>query len=378
VIRRISIIAIALFAIACGNRDEPQRRRRERPAQREAETEERETPPAEDVVLVRRSRPIMSTNFQVTVAGMTEEEAGPLMERALDEIERIENVLSEWMEESEISAVNRAAGNGTPIRVGPDTLRVVEAGVEVSRWSDGQFDLSWAALRGLYTFQPGERIVPDIEEVRRRLTLVDWRGIHVDSRASTVRLEREGMALGTGGIGKGYALDRASAILIEGGANDFMLFGGGQVQVHGLRGDRPWRVGIQHPRDPERYVGFLEVTDASIATSGDYEHAFVDDDGRHWHHLIDLSTGLPATRSVQVTIIAPTGTYADALTKPVFMLGPERGLALLATWRERIDAVVIGPDLRMSSTPGVRDRLVMRVELEDGRLPGPTRFSPQF
>ncbi len=199
----------------------------------------------------------------------------------------------------------------------------------------------------------------------------------IDPAASTVRLARRGMAIGTGGIAKGYALDRAGAILREGGAESYMLYGGGQVQVHGMRGDRPWRVGIQHPRDPETYIGFLEATEGSISTSGDYEHAFVDARGRHWHHIIDLSTGLPATRSMQVTLLAPEGIYADALSTAAFILGPERAIEMLASVPGSPEAVIIDSRLRMWTTPGTRERLRMRVPLEGDRLPGEPRYQPR-
>lgn len=334
-----------------------------------------ETPPAPPsrAPLVQRSRPIMGTVFQVSVAGMSEEEAAPLIRRALDEIDRLEEVLSEWRETSEISRVNAAAG-GEAVEVGPDALAVVDAGLDVSRWSRGAFDLSWAALRGLYTFQPGEEEVPAVSEVRARLMHVDWEAIEVDEDASSVRLARAGMSIGTGGIGKGYALDRAGQILRDGGAENYMLFGGGQVQVHGMRGDRPWRVGIQHPRQPSTYIGFLEVTDGSISTSGDYEHAFVAE-GRHWHHIIDLSTGLPAAASMQVTLLSDRGMYADALSTAAFILGPEAALRMLDEIPGHHEAIIIGPDLTLHTTPGTRERMVMRVTLESGdRLPGDPEF----
>jgi thiamine biosynthesis lipoprotein len=140
-----------------------------------------------------------------------------------------------------------------------------------------------------------------------------------------------------------------------------------------MRGNRPWRVGIQHPRDPSVYIGFLEATDGSISTSGDYEHAFLRE-GRHWHHIIDLGTGLPATRSMQVTLLAPEGLYADALSTACFVLGPERALEMLARVPGHPEAVIIGPDLRLHTTPGTRDRIVMRVALEGDRIPGDPTF----
>lgn len=368
-VRSASMWLAVMLAACSGSGDEPRRRPEPAQAPRTAPT----SPSSDEVELVRRSRPMMGTVFQVTVAGMPEAHAGPLIENALNEIARLEDVLSEWRHDSELSAINRSAG-GQPVRVGPDTMAVVRAGLEVSRWSEGAFDLSWAALRGLYTFQPGERIVPALSEVRARLPLVDYEGVEVDPEASTVRLAREGMAIGTGGIAKGYAMDRAGELLRRGGATSYMIFGGGQVSVHGMRGDRPWRVGIQHPRDPSTYIAFLESTEGSISTSGDYEHAFLDDDGRHWHHIIDTDTGLPATRSVQVTILAPDGLHADALSTAAFILGPERALEMLARVPGNPEAVIIDRDLRIWTTPGTRNRLVMRAALQDGRLPGPTAY----
>jgi thiamine biosynthesis lipoprotein len=371
----IKRLAIALSMIACG---EPEPAPIDRaPAIEEPEVEAPAEPqPPQEPELVRRSRPMMGTVFAITVAGMPEERADPLIRRALDEIDRLEAVLSEWREDSEISRINAAAGDGRAITVGPDTLRIVTVSNETSVLSEGAFDLSWAALRGLYRFQPGEQTVPPLSEVRARLRLIGYRDILVDPEASTVRLARANMALGTGGIAKGYALDRAAAVLREGGAESFMLFGGGQVLVHGLRGGRPWRVGIQHPRDPTTYIGFIEATEGSIATAGDYEHAFVDERGRHWHHIIDLATGLPSRASMQVTVHARDGLTADAVDTAAFILGPERGLEMLARTPGSPDALIIGPDLEVHASESMRDRIIWRTELTDGRLPGSARYEP--
>ena len=179
-----------------------------------------------------------------------------------------------------------------------------------------------------------------------------------------MRLKRRGMAIGTGGIGKGYALDHAGENLRRAGIQNYMLFGGGQVQVHGRRGDRAWRVGIQHPRNAESYFAYLEETDASISTSGDYEHFFVDAQGKRWHHIIDPRTGLPADKAMSVTLVTDLGVYADALSTAVFVMGPERGIEMLSHLPFHAEATIVGADLRLVTTPGTREHLVMRVELE--------------
>ena len=174
----------------------------------------------------------------------------------------------------------------------------------------------------------------------------------------------EGMAIGTGGIGKGYALDRAGAILREAGIESYMLFGGGQVQVRGMRGDRPWRVGIQHPRNESTYFAFLESEGGSISTSGDYERTYIDPRGKRWHHILDPRTGLPVERTMSVTLVAPDGLYADALSTAAFVLGPRRALQMLERIDYRAEAVMVDSSCRVHFTPGTLERLHMRVELD--------------
>lgn len=330
--------------------------------------------------LVSRERELMGTVFVIQAeapAALDETRVARAIDAGFDEMERLERILSEWRDNTEVSRINRGAG-GPPVAVSDDTLAVVRAGVQVSRWSEGAFDLSWAALHGLYDFRPGRQRVPSRDELTPRLALIDWQRIGLDESARTVRLETAGMAIGTGGIGKGYALDRAGSILRGRGIESYMLFGGGQVQILGERhtdeGTRPWRVGIQHPRDPSSYFAFFEANSGSISTSGDYEHAHIDDAGTRWHHIIDTDTGLPARGTTSVTLLAPEGLYADALSTAVFVLGPDRGLAMLASLPFRAEAVILDDECRLFTTPGTRERLAIRVELEDGnRIPGCAR-----
>ena len=328
-----------------------------------ATTEERR----EEVPLVRVERALMSTVYQVSVVSDDEVAARAAMNEALDEIARLETVLSEWQDDSEVSRVNRAAGR-EPVAVGPETFAVIDAGLRVSRDTGGAFDLTWAALRGMYLFQRGEERVPSDAEIAARLPLVGHADLVLDAQAHTVFLRREGMAIGTGGIAKGYALDRAGALLVERGFPNFMIFGGGQVQLGGRRGERLWRVGIQHPRRQD-YVAYFDATDGSISTSGDYEHYFIDDTGRRWHHIIDLRTGRPAEGTVQVTVLADRGVDADAYSTACFVMGPARCLEQLPTLPGHPEAIILDADMRVHMTPGARERVTFRVPLDEGRIP---------
>jgi len=313
----------------------------------------------------------MSTVFQIQVDAPPPN-AEATIRRAFEEVGRLENVLSEWRDDSDISNVNASAGK-RPVRVGDDTLRVIDAGVDVSMWSRGAFDLSWAALWGLYDFRPDSVKIPTEGEIKPRLALIDYKKIKIGKEHHTVYLRKRGMAIGTGGIAKGYALDHAGAILRGGGVENYMIFGGGQVQVHGLRDGRPWRVGIQHPRDPNTYFAALESTGASFSTSGDYEHAVFDGTGQRWHHIIDPKTGRPATKTLSVTVMTSEGIYADALSTAAFVLGPEKALKMFRRIAYPAEAVIVGADCKVYMTPKAKNQIRLNVELIDGRLPGCNR-----
>lgn len=317
--------------------------------------------------LLSRTRPLMSTVFRIQVANPPENSESVVRD-ALQEIERLETVLSEWREGSDISRVNALSGR-KPVKVGDDTLRVVDAGVDVSMWSRGAFDLSWAALWGLYDFRPDSLKIPKPEEIGPRLKLIDYRNIRISKKYNTIFLKKRGMAIGTGGIAKGYALDQAGAILRGRGVDNYMIFGGGQVQVHGRRDGRAWRVGVQHPRDPSSYFAALESTGASFSTSGDYEHAVFDANGARWHHIIDTKTGRPADKSMSVTIMTAEGIYADALSTAAFVLGPKKALKMLSRIAYPAEAVIVGADCRVYLTPKAEKQIRWNVELVDGRLP---------
>ena len=309
----------------------------------------------------------MSTVFRIEVQSPVEG-TQKVVQQAFAEIERLESLLSEWRQDSDISKINAAAGK-KPVKVSDDTLRVVDAGLDVSMWSRGAFDLSWAALWGLYDFRPDSIKIPTVQEIEPRLKLIDYKNIRVSTKYSTVFLKKRGMAIGTGGIAKGYALDHAGAILRGGGINDYMIFGGGQVQVHGKRDGRPWRVGIQHPRDPTSYFAALESTGASFSTSGDYEHVVFDGSGKRWHHIIDPKTGRPADKSLSVTIMTAEGIYADALSTAAFVLGPEKALKMLSRMAYPAEAVIVGVDCKVYMTPKAEKQIRWTVDLVDGRLP---------
>jgi len=326
---------------------------------------------APEPVIHRAERKLMGTIWTMTLVGGREDDARAAAERAFDEVARLESLLSEWQPDSEISRVNQAAGVA-PVAIGPELTDCLRASLEVARWSDGAYDISWAALRGVWDFSAtSAHVPPSPKQVKALLPLWNFRNIVLDEQRGTAFLKRRGMQIGLGGVAKGYALDRAGALLREAGFEDFLIYAGGQVLVHGTRGNRPWRVGIQHPREP-RHFAFVEVTDGSLATSGDYEHAYTHA-GRQYHHIIDPKTGFPSERTSSVTLIGKSALWADAVDTAVFIMGPERGLEALARAPGGpFEAAVVDRTMHLHLSDAMHDHLLMTAALEpDGRIGRP-------
>ena len=251
-------------------------------------------------------------------------------------------------------------------------IACVRASLEVARWSKGAFDISWASLRGLWDFSASSAHVPPSEAaVKERLPLWNYKNIVLDEAASTVFLRRRGMQIGLGGVAKGYALDRAGELLRRAGFENFLIYAGGQVLVHGRRGDRPWRVGIQHPREP-RHFAYVEVEDGSLATSGDYEHAYRHE-GRTYHHIIDPKTGFPSEKTSSVTLVAKNALWADAVDTALFIMGPRAAKRAIRTAPGGpFDAAIVDPSMKLALTDGMRERVIMTAVLEpSGRIGRP-------
>ena len=302
---------------------------------------------------VTLERAAMATVWKVVLPAGSPRRALAAAERALDEVERLEDLLSEFRPHTEIARVNANAGRAA-VRVSEDTLAAVEHSVRYAALCDGAFDPTWAALRSLWDFRDPRARPPAPDAVRARLDRVGWRGVEVDRGAKTLRLARVGMALGLGGIAKGYTLDRMRDLLVNDRVRDFVLYSGGQVRVEGTRQGRPWRVGIQHPRDPARLLGAVSLTSGTVSTGGDYEHYF-EHAGRRYHHVIDPKTGFPVEHTVAVTVVAPTGLEGDALDTALFVMPPDRAREMA----RRMDLAVMRTDPTITSevTPAMRRRL---------------------
>ena len=334
--RRAAVVAAAVVLLACSTSRRP----------------------AGAASLVQRSRVSMGSQLGLSAWTTDEASAVAAFDAVFAEFDRLESLMSVWREGSDVVRLNAAAGDHA-VAVSPEVVEVLTIARQVGEWTGGKFDVTFGALSDLWRFDHDQNNrIPDPNEVRRRLPLIDYRALTIDASAGTVFLERKGMRAHLGGIGKGYAIDRGVELFRARGLNDFMIQAGGDLYVAGLKDGKPWRVGIQDPRGPaDRIFASLDLSDRTCSTSGDYERFFIAN-GRRYHHIIDPSTGEPSQGTRSVTIVTDRAVIADGLSTGVFLLGARDGLALLS--RLQVDGVIVTAANEVLVTPGLRNRLELR------------------
>ncbi len=307
-----------------------------------------------DGFVIRESREIMSTTFELTVAAGPDQapaDVRPALEAALDEVARIEQVMSPYISDSELSLVNAAAG-GQPVVVSAELFGLVERAVALCVETGGLMDVTFMPLGRLWDFRTDPFVPPGEEQIAEAKALVDCGAIELDNAVGTLRLPRDGMAIGLGAIAKGYAVDRASATLSAAGFANHLVNGGGDVLGRGVKPEGPWVVGVRDPRgDQGALMGRMPLQDRAMVTSGDYER-YVEVDGERIHHIIDPRTGRPAQGLVSVSVVDDSAERADAVATALLAAGPDEAAALIEALG--VQAVTVAEDGGVSVTAGLR------------------------
>jgi thiamine biosynthesis lipoprotein len=315
---------------------------------------------AETARSVRRK---MGSRFEVTAVHPDAATAWRAVEAAYAEIDRLEALISEWIDSSEVSAVNRAAGV-RPVAVSPEVLQLLRRALAVSRLTGGAFDVTFLSVGRLWDFRAAEPARPDPAAIREALRGVGADKVVLDEAAGTVFLTDPRTRIGFGAIGKGWAANVGAAVLRGHGATGGVVNAGGDLLAFGRREDgRPWRVGIANPLDRDRLFGYLEVGDGAVVTSGDYE-SFVTIDGERFSHIVDPRTGYPAKGVRSATVVCPDAELADALATAVSVMGVEEGLALLDAL-EGVEGLLVDGDGKIHPTRALGRRIVRQEEEEE-------------
>lgn len=291
--------------------------------------------PVTDVYLVapamhRKVLKLMGNRFELTVIDEDALRAATLIEAAVEEIRRIEQLLTTFSDESQTNLINRNAGIA-PVQVDKEVFSLVQRSIRISALTQGAFDLTYGGIdKKLWNFDTTMTALPDAETARQLVRLIDYRNIILDEKECTVFLKEKGMRIGFGGIGKGYAAERAKWVLQQKGVQSGVVNAAGDLTAWGYQPNgQPWTIGIADPESVHHHpFSTLAITDMAVATSGNYEK-FAMIAGKKYSHTIDPKTGLPVSGIKSVTIICPNAEIADAMATPVMIMGVKVGLNLI-------------------------------------------------
>ena len=287
---------------------------------------------ASPACFLRIERPAMGGHFEVFLNAGQYDHGTEAALAALDEVDRLEQLLSFFRATSQIGQINQLAADG-PVSVDPDVFELLQWAVGLNHETDGALDITAGPLSEVWGFSRREGKIPDQQQLDEALTRVGCDKLELDAENQTVRFTVPGMQINLGAIGKGYALDRASAILMDQGIEHFMIHGGQSsivAQGSALTADgrsTGWTVGVHDPTRHDRRLAEIRLFDRAIGTSGS-EKQFFRYQGRRLGHVLDPRTGWPAEGLLSATVVAPTAALADGLSTALFVLGEEKGTAL--------------------------------------------------
>ena len=267
----------------------------------------------------------MGSRFDITVVAENEKVANAYIDTAIAEVSRIEKLISSWDPNSQTSEVNRNAGI-KPVKVDLELFDLIKRSIEISKLTDGAFDISYASMDNIWKFDQSMTEMPSDELIKKSVEKVGFNKIILDEKNQTVFLPQKGMKIGFGAIGKGYAADKTKRLLMDKGVDAGIINASGDMNTWGKQpnGD-DWKVAITNPMNKNNAFALLPLKQGAVVTSGDYEK-FVEFDGIRYAHIINPKTGYPSKGIISVSVFAPSAELADALATSVFVMGIDVGL----------------------------------------------------
>jgi thiamine biosynthesis lipoprotein len=272
---------------------------------------------------------LMGNRFELTVVSDNSDWAAQRIAEAVEEIRRIERLLTTFNEESQTNLINRFAGI-RPVKVDKEIFDLIERSKRLSRLTQGAFDISYGSVdKSLWNFDKNMTSLPDAETAKASVHLINYKNILLDEDRCTVFLKEKGMRIGFGGIGKGYAAEKAKQLMQQQGVESGIVNAAGDLAAWGFQPDgKEWTIGIADPDSSHHPFSYLTISNMAVATSGNYEK-FITVNGKKYSHTINPKTGLPVTGIKSVTIISPNAEIADAMATPVMIMGVKVGLDLI-------------------------------------------------
>jgi thiamine biosynthesis lipoprotein len=291
----------------------------------------------------------MGTEVSVYLWHGDAERGAEALEAVFAEMDRINALMSTYVDTSRISEVNREAARRWVV-AGDELFQLVLRSLDISVLTRGAFDITYDSVGQHYDFR--ERTRPDSTTVEEELSRIDYRLVETNPHDNSIRFAREGVRINLGGIAKGYAVERGAEVLRDHGVLHARITAGGDTRLLGDRRGKPWVVGVRDPNDGDRVTIRIPLEDEAISTSGDYERFFIED-GTRYHHILKPSTGKPASGVRSATVVGPDGVITDALSTSLFVMGVDRGLRLIATLPD-YEGIVIDAEGELFYSDGLR------------------------
>ncbi len=292
---------------------------------------------------------IMGTSVRVELWDEDRVAGEAAIAAVMEEMRRIDRDMSPFIETSELSLINREAALH-PVVISQEMFDLITRSLEFSRLTGGAFDITFSSVGYLYDYR--RHIKPTEAEIQRALPGIDYHHIILDAAHRTISFSQPGVRIDLGGIAKGHAVDNCVELLKKRGITHALVTAGGDSRIIGDRRGRPWMIGIRDPRRKDGVVAMLPLSDTAVSTSGDYERYFKVD-GVRYHHIINPKTGHSASEVHSATIIAPTATTTDGLSKTAFVLGPEKAMAIIESLKD-VEAVIVDKNGRLLYSRGLR------------------------
>jgi thiamine biosynthesis lipoprotein len=295
---------------------------------------------------------LMGNHFQISVVADEEEWAYRCIDAGILEIQRIEKLLTTFSEESETALINRNAGI-KPVVVSSETFNLIERSMRISGITQGAFDITYGSVdKRLWNFDTHLDALPDKETARKMAALINYRNIILDAGQCTVMLKKKGMRIGFGGIGKGYAAERAKSVMKALGVQSGVVNAAGDMTAWGFQPNgKQWTIGIADPNSKGKVFSYMNITDMAVATSGNYEK-YILIDGKKYSHTINPKTGLPIRGIKSVTIISQNAEIADAMATPVMIMGIIAGLTMINQMKG-IEAIIVDDNDRVYASDNI-------------------------
>ena len=303
-------------------------------------------------VVFQRSFIKMGSAFDLTLVANNQVEADQLFEQAIAEIDRIERLISSWDQSSETSQVNQMAGKEA-VKVAKELYDLVFRAKAIAQLTNGAFDPTYASVDKIWTFDGRDVEQPKAEIISASVAKIGFDKIVFDPLESSLYLPLQGMKIGFGAIGKGYAADRVKSLLQEQGVAAGIVNASGDMSAWGIKPNgEPWQVGLINPKNKDKVFAWFPVKNQAVVTSGDYEK-FILINGKRYGHIINPKTGFPSHGVISCTVFAPKAELADALSTALFVMGVETGIDFINQLNQ-IEAIMIDDTGKVHTSKNIK------------------------